>query len=115
MKIVLPLIVGSAAGVAFWAIASLVLDSREPWDSPHYIAWYLAALTLGGVLGILFARRAWLWGALIIFGQLPVMLLQTGSGSFIALGLGILVLEAVPACLVSMAAGKARTVWRRRV
>ncbi len=104
----------SVLGIAFWAVASLTLGKGEPWDSPHYLAWFGAALALSGALGGVLPRGAWRWGALMIFGQLPVMAFQAGVGPLAPVGIGVLVLEAMPACLISIAASLARVRWLRR-
>jgi len=111
---VLRLLAASVLGVGFWAAASTILSSAEPWDSPYYLAWYLASLAIGAIFGWVFPARSWCWGPIIVFGQAPVMLVQTGLEPLFVMALGWLALEAIPAFLISAAAGKVRMLWLRR-
>lgn len=102
-----------AASVSFWIVATLWLNTEEPWDSPDYLPWYLAAVALSAVLGWSFPRHPWRWGALFIFGQLPVILFHAGPGPLFVVGLGMLALQSIPACLLSIAGGKVRDAASR--
>lgn len=103
----------TATGLAFWAFATLLLGTGEPWDSPVYPAVYLASLGLCGAFGYMSPSRSWFWGVIVIFAQLPVMVLQTGRVSpMIGVGLGLLALQAMPAALVAVAASHLRTSKR---
>lgn len=99
----------TATGLAFWAIATFLLGTKEPWDSPLYPAVYLASLGLCGAFGYMLPSRSWCWGLIVIFSQLPVMMLQAGRvGPMIGVGLGLLALQAMPATLVAVAASHLR-------
>lgn len=100
--------------VGFWAIASVVLSSGEPWDSPFYPAWLLASLSISAAIGWLFPTRSWRWGPVVVFGQAPVMLVHTGLEALFVVALGWLAVEAIPALLVSSMAGRARALWLGR-
>lgn len=98
-----------ATGLAFWAFATLLLGKQEPWDSPVYPVVYLASLGLSGAFGYMLPSRSWFWGVIVIFAQLPVMVLQTErAGPLIGIGLGLLALQAMPAALVAAAAAHLR-------
>lgn len=99
-------------GVGFWATASAILGEIEPWDAPYYLAWYLASLAIGAMAGWGFPARSWCWGPIIVLGQAPVMMAHTGLELHSVVAFGWLALEAIPALLVSAAAGRARTLWR---
>lgn len=101
-------------GVGFWAIASVVLSSGEPWDSPFYLPWLLASLAISAAVGWLFPTRSWRWGPIVVFCQAPVMLAHTGLEALLVVALGWLAVEAIPALLVSAVAGRARLLWLER-
>lgn len=103
-----------ALSVVFWAVASVAMDAPEPWDAPAYPWWCLAAIALSGVAGWVFDHRPWAWGVLIMFGQLPVIAVQSGVGPLMLVGVGLLVLLSIPASLASLAGFKARRRWRGR-
>lgn len=110
----LRLLAVSALGIGFWAAASVTLASGEPWDSPYYLAWFLGALTVGATFGWIFPKRSWRWGPILVFGQAPVMLVNTGLETLFVVALGWLALEAIPALLISAVAGRAKTLWLGR-
>lgn len=101
-------------GVGFWASASAILGTVEPWDAPDYWAWYLASLATAAVVGWVLPARSWCWGPVIVFAQAPVMLAHTSPEPMFVFAFGWLALEAIPALLISTAAGKARALLARR-
>lgn len=103
-----------ALGIAFWSVASWMLNAPEPWDAAAYPWWCLAAIGLSAAVGWVLEGRAWAWGVLIIFSQLPVIALGSGLGPLVVVGVGILALLSMPASLASVAASGARRAWRRR-
>jgi hypothetical protein len=98
----------SAAGIIFWCCASAILATQEPWDSPDYLVWFLGAICLAVVCGWAFDRRAWCWGPLIMFGQVPILLAHSGIGPLIGVGIGFIALQSIPACFASVAGAKAK-------
>ena len=104
----------SILGIGFWAAASVTLASGEPWDSPYYLAWFLASLVIGATFGWFFPRNSWRWGPVMVFGQAPVMLVHTGLEPLFVVALGWLALEAMPALLISAVAGRAKKRWPDR-
>lgn len=104
----------SITGIGFWAAASITLAAVEPWDSPYYLPWFLASLAIGATSGWFFPTRSWRWGPIMVFGQAPVMLVQTGFEPLFVVALGWLALEAIPATLISAVTGRAKTLWLGR-
>lgn len=100
-------------GLAFWQWATSFLGTHEPWDAPDYPLFYLGSLGLCAVFGYLSPSRPWRWSLLIIFAQLPIMVLHAGRvGPLIGVGIGFLMLQVLPAMLVAAAASRLRD-WRR--
>jgi hypothetical protein len=107
-------LVVTAGGLALWQLATSVLGTPEPWDSPDYLAFYLAALGLCGVFGFLFPDRPWRWGFIVIFAQLPVMIFHSaGFGPLLVVGLAVLAVQALPAIIAATAASSVRQRRRR--
>ncbi|QBX37134.1 hypothetical protein E4M02_03070 [Brevundimonas sp. S30B] len=102
-------------GIAFWAAASRMLNTPEPWDAAAYPWWCLAAILLSAAVGWVFEGRAWAWGVLIMFGQLPVIAIQSSLGSLAVVGIGMIVLLSVPASLASWAVSAVRKTWREQL
>jgi hypothetical protein len=99
----------AATGVAFWQWATTFLGTQEPWDAPDYLFFYLGSLGLCAAFGYLWPSRPWRWGLIIIFAQLPIMLLHAGRvGPLVGVGMGLLVLQVLPAMLVAAAASRLR-------
>lgn len=103
----------AVAGLAFWEMAHLVLGTKEPWDSPNYLGFYLGALGLSAVFGYLFHKRAWRWGVIVIFAQLPVMAVHSRLGPLVAIGVVLLTFLAMPAALAAIGASQLRELQRR--
>lgn len=101
-----------ALSMAFWATASWALATPEPWDAPAYPWWALAAMALSGAAGWIFDSKPWAWGVLVVFGQLPVIAVQSGVGPFKLVGVILLALLSIPASLASFAGFTARRRWR---
>ncbi len=95
-------------GFAYWLTANKWLEVSEPWDSAFFLPVYCGAIVLSLVLGLIVGGRSWLLGAIIVCAMLPVMLLQSGSGPLLAIGIIFLVVLAVPAALASMVGGYLR-------
>jgi len=96
------------AGIVLWGGVSLILDVAEPWDSPGYWPAYLIALALSFAFGHFGRSRAWLSGVLLVFAQIPVMLLQSGPGPLLAVGVMYLAILSLPAALIAVAAARLR-------
>ncbi len=104
-------LVALIAGLAFWGIVSAALGGIEPWDAVSF--WtviYPAALALSAVLGLVFPRRSWAWGAIVLLAQVPVVVIAFGVGPLLAAGMLYAAMLSLPAMLVSWIAG---VTWRR--
>ena len=101
------------AGLLFWEAANLALGTQEPWDSPDYGVFYLAALGVSGAFGYAFYEGPLRWGAIIMFAQLPVMVFHAGVGPLLLVGIVYLVIESLPAMLAAFGGSRIRRFQRR--
>lgn len=92
------------SGLALWQLATFVLGA-EPWDSRGYLGFYASALALCALFGWLRPERAWCWALLVIFAQVPVMLLNAASrwapDGLVFVGLVYLALQALTGIIVA--------------
>ena len=90
-------------GIGLWVGANVAFETTEPWDSEFFL-WvsYPLALAISAALGFAFPDLAWRWGLIIIFAQLPVMIVQSGTGPLIGVGVILLGLLSVPAMYAAM-------------
>lgn len=96
-------------GLVYWGAVSWWLGG-EPWDAAAY--WtvvYPGALLLSAALGIAMPVQAWRWGALVVFAQVPVVIVVSGTGPLLLAGVLYAAVLSIPAALVSASAG-----WIRR-
>lgn len=102
--------ISAAAGVAVEIAVSLAAHRREAWDSPYYWTFGVPAMILAAFLCGVFSRRAPLRiGYAPFLGQLITMVVRTGGGSLLPLGIilmGVIGLSGVLAALVGVAIGK---------
>ncbi len=101
----------SAFALLYWQMVCDLTGANEPWDAAEFLTkWYPVALAASVVSG--FWLRLWGWsaGVIIISAQLPVMLLNSGAGPLLVVGLFFLVGLAFPAALLSTAAGLIATL-----
>ncbi|MES3082597.1 hypothetical protein [Sphingomonas faeni] len=101
----------SAFALLYWQMVCDVTGANEPWDAADFLTkWYPVALAASAVSG--FWLRLWGWsaGVIIILAQLPVTLLNSGTGPLLVVGLFFLVGLAFPAVLLSAAAGQIATL-----
>ena len=93
-------------GGVYWQIVCQGTGAREPWDADTYwYLWYPISCLLSAIAGILFRKKGWLAGGIITFSQLPILWLNNGEGSLVAVGLLFLTLLAVPTIALSALAG----------
>ncbi|MDR6989945.1 hypothetical protein [Luteimonas sp. 3794] len=102
--------ISAIVGIAYWAAVSGMSGGGEPWDADAF--WtlvYPGALLLSAILGVAMPRRAWLWGLIAVFVQVPVVIAVSGAGPLLLAGVLYAAVLSIPAALVSGAAG-----WIRR-
>jgi hypothetical protein len=99
-----------AAGVMVELTIGKMGNRREAWDSPSYWSIGLPLMILAAlVCGFFARRRRTLLGYAPFLGQLLMMILRTGSGSMLPLGvifMGIVGLSGVAAAFVGALLGK---------
>ncbi len=107
--------IAAVIGIAYWAVASAMAGGGEPWDAPAY--WTLAypgALLVSAVLGFAMPARAWLWGLIVMFAQVPVVIAVSGAGPLLMAGLLYAAVLSIPAALGSAGAAWALRRMRNR-
>jgi len=101
--------IAAALGLALWAATSWVGTRPEPWDNPVYwSASYPLALLGSLALGVLFPDRPWRWAAVLIFAQLPVLLIAGSGFTLLPLGIAVLGVLTVPAAGLATIGARAR-------
>jgi len=106
--------IAAIVGVGYWATVSGVLGGGEPWDAAAY--WtlvYPGALLLSAILGFAMPVRAWLWGIIVVFAQVPVVVAVSGAGPLLIAGVLYAAVLSIPAALVSGGSGWIRRRMRR--
>ncbi len=96
-----------------WQLATIVLGA-EPWDSSGYAGFYLGAIGLCALFGWLYTDRSWRWGVILIFAQLPVMLVHTKPDGLLLVGIAYLSALTLPAIMVAIAASRVKQLQRRK-
>jgi len=102
--------ISAIVGIVYWTAVSAMLGGDEPWDADAY--WtlvYPGALLISAVLGFAMPTRAWLWGTIVVFAQVPVVIAVSGAGPLLIAGVIYAAVLSIPAALVSGIAG-----WIRR-
>lgn len=102
MKIIVVLL-GSAL---YWQLVSGVTGAAEPWDATTYWrVWYPISFGLAALAGMFFGKRGWIAGTVVTLVQLPVMWLNSGTGSLWVAGLMTLCVLAMPVAATSALTG----------
>lgn len=100
-------------GVLVWDISPIVTGHTEPWDSSS--AYYPLALLFGGIaVGLLQPGSVSIHYLGAFFGQLLFMLVATGAGPFIALGLGFLAAYSILLLIGAIAGSKVRALFQNK-
>lgn len=87
--------------LAFWLIASWLAGVTEPWDAQCYwTTLYPASLALSLMLGLMF-RRTWMVGPIVMLGQIPRVVVTSGVGPLLAVGVLYSILLSIPAVMLS--------------
>ncbi|WP_191623186.1 hypothetical protein [Pseudomonas fluorescens] len=71
---------------------------------------YPAALGLTLILGLIFSEHAWLSGPVVMFGQIPCVMLTSQADPLLMVGLVYAFLLSIPAVMLSWGA---RMLYRR--
>jgi hypothetical protein len=84
-------------GLVLWSVAAVVELRVEPWDAPNFwTIYYPAAIALSGMLGFLYPHAPWRWALILMFMQLPVMILGGSGFSLLPIGLILMAVLALP-------------------
>ena len=106
--------IAAIVGIAYWAAVSGMLHGGEPWDADAF--WtlvYPGALLLSAILGFAMPTRAWLWGLIVVFAQVPVVIAVSGPGPLLLAGVLYAAVLSIPAAVISGVAGWIRRRMRR--
>ena len=104
-------IVACVISVSFWLAASWSAGVNEPWDAQcFWTVLYPASLVLTLTLGLLFQKRRWLAGPIVMFGQIPCVMMTSEAGPLLAVGILYSLLLSIPAVMLSWGA---RAIYRR--
>lgn len=104
-----PWIISAFLGVLLWGATAYLGGRREPWDSGTYWSTsYPVALLISGCLGFAFPERTWRWAMILIFAQLPVMLVAGSGLGLLPLGLILLAFLSLPAILMAAIGARLR-------
>ncbi len=98
-----------AVSLGFWIAVSMITGTREPWDAAGF--WtiiYPAGLVLSAVLGLIPTRLQWAVGAVVMFAQVPVVMLASEASGLLAAGIVYAAILSIPAIILSWFSGRAR-------
>ena len=102
--------IAASIGVAVEIIISLLGHRRESWDSPYYWTFGMPSMIAGALIcGFLARRNCVTIGYAPFLGQLITMVVRTGGGSMLRLGVifsGLIGLSGVAAAFVGASLGK---------
>ena len=105
-----PYAVAAGAGALLWLLTASIAGRREAWDAPLY--WtvaYPVGLAIAALLGYTHPERPWRWGLILMLTQAVTLVITTGAGSMLPLGLVLFGFLALPAIVLGNVAG-----WLRR-
>lgn len=98
-----------AISVMFWAVVSTLAGVAEPWDARNF--WtviYPAALALAWVLGLVFSKRNWVSGIIVMLAQIPIVLFSNDASGLLVVGVLYALVLAIPAMALGWVAGAVR-------
>jgi hypothetical protein len=102
--------VSALVGVAVEIIITAIEQRRESWDSPYYWTFGVPAMMAGALIcGFLARRSRAIIGYAPFLGQLITMVVRTGGGSMLPLGIifsGFIGLSGVAAAFAGAFLGK---------
>lgn len=91
----------------YWQFLCLLSGRNEPWDAPLY--WtvaYPVSMLLAAMAGWVLKRKGWMAGFVVTLVQLPIMMINAGTGPLWVVGLIYLCVMAIPVAAVSALAGR---------
>ena len=100
--------------IGFWAVVSILTGAEEPWDAASF--WtriYPVALVLAFILGWMLKSSQWSAGSIVMFAQIPVVMVSSGVSPLLVAGVLYAALLSVPAMILSWAAGRIRHRYKR--
>jgi len=102
--------ISTSVGVAVEIIITAIEQRRESWDSPYYWTFGVPAMMAGALIcGFLVRRSRVIIGYAPFLGQLLTMVVRTGGGSMLPLGIifsGFIGLSGVVAAFAGAFLGK---------
>ena len=90
-----------AVGGLLWIVFNGLAGVAEPSDAPTFGYAYAVALVLAAGLGLIFPQQGWLAGGLVVWAMLPVMIVQTGLGPLMLVGVLFLFLLSIPSAFLA--------------
>ena len=101
-----------ALGVVGWVMIAKVSGRREAWDHWTYFALsYPLMMLAAGYAGFRVPARPWRWPLVLAAGQLVTLLVLSGAGSMLPLGVIVFLVLALPMLATSWAGAR---IARRR-
>lgn len=97
-----------ALGALLWVVFNGLAGVAEPWDAPTFGYAYAVALVLAAGLGLIFPQYGWLAGGLVVWAMLPVIIVQSGLGPLMLVGMFFLFLLSVPSAFVAFGMARLR-------
>lgn len=89
-------------GAVIWLGLAAASGRAEAWDSPLYLVLGMPLLGLtAGAFGALAPGPAWRYGGWLMVGQALALLLMSGPGNLLPLGMILFALLALPLMLVA--------------
>ncbi len=73
-----------------------IMGKAELWDSKSFCWIYLFLISLSTFFGALFRKNYFIWGWIILFSELPIMMWDSGLSSLWAIGLLFLFVLSIP-------------------
>lgn|SRR5690554_704255 len=98
-------LLAALSGAVIWVALAALGGRVEAWDSPLYFPVGMpVALLAAGLFGAAAPKRAWRWGGWLMVGEAVALLLTTGPGALLPLGLVLFAVLSLP-CMVAALIG----------
>lgn len=103
----LPSLFALSLGGLLWGAISVLSLHREPWDDKAFWTFgYPISLLLSAILGYSFPEGSWRWPVLMMFMQIPVMMIAGSGLSLFPLGLLLIAVLSLPAVAAAVLASR---------